>query len=133
MKFTFSQAFIVIFCICFAGFIVTGCKNNKKKIAADAKPVAPPPPKVDGYIIKTTTLSQDIELPGTIIANEATEIHPEMSGRLTYLNATEGRNVSQGTLIAKIYDGDLRAQLQKLNIQLQVQEQTAKRYEELLR
>lgn len=133
MKFTFSQAFIVIFCIFFAGFIVTGCKNNKKKIAADAKPVAPPPPKVDGYIIKTTTLSQDIELPGTIIANEATEIHPEMSGRLTYLNATEGRNVSQGTLIAKIYDGDLRAQLQKLNIQLQVQEQTAKRYEELLK
>ena len=110
-----------------------GCKSKKNKITADSKPAAPPPPRVDGYIVKTSSLSQDIEIPGNVIANEATEIRPEISGRLTYLNTAEGKIVNQGTLIAKIYDGDLRAQLNKLNVQLQVQEQTAKRYEELLK
>ncbi|MEO6584494.1 MAG: efflux RND transporter periplasmic adaptor subunit, partial [Ferruginibacter sp.] len=71
--------------------------------------------------------------PGTIIANEATEIHPEIAGRLTYLNAAEGRSVGKGTLIAQVYDGDLKAQLNKLSIQLKVQEQTARRYQELLK
>lgn len=133
MKLVTSKFFFILFCS--AAFIsfFTGCGAKEKKISADSKPAAPPPPRVDGYIIKTSSLSQDIELPGSIIANEATEIHPEISGRLTYLNATEGRIVSQGTLIAKIYDGDLKAQLNKLTVQLQVQEQTAKRYAELLK
>lgn len=112
-----------------------GCGSKEKKIPAAGNPkaAAPPPPKVDAYIIKTTSVSDDLELPGTIVANEATEIHPEISGRMTYLNAAEGKVVGKGTLLAKIYDGDLRAQLNKLSVQLRVQEQTAKRYEELLK
>jgi membrane fusion protein (multidrug efflux system) len=88
---------------------------------------------VDAYIVKVIPVSENLELPGSIIANEETEIHPEISGRLTYLNATEGRTVGKGTLIAKIYDGDLVANLNKLRVQAQVAEQTAKRYAELLK
>lgn len=133
MKSVFSHRFVILFCICILAVFSPGCKSKKNKITADSKPAAPPPPRVDGYIVKTSSLSQDIEIPGNVIANEATEIRPEISGRLTYLNTAEGKIVNQGTLIAKIYDGDLRAQLNKLNVQLQVQEQTAKRYEELLK
>ncbi len=115
-------------------FILNSCGNSDKKIQADAKPAAPPPPpRVDGYIVKTAPVSEDLELPGTIMANESTEIHPEISGRLTYLNTTEGKPVSKGAMIAKIYDGDLTAQLNKLNLQARVAEQTAKRYNELLK
>ena len=114
--------------------LFAGCGSKENKIPAAGNPkVAPPAPKVDAYIVKTSSVSNNLELPGTIVANEATEIHPEISGRMTYLNVMEGKVVSKGTLIAKIYDGDLRAQLNKLNVQLRVQEQTAKRYEELLK
>ena len=73
------------------------------------------------------------ELPGSIIANETTEIHSEISGRLVYLNISEGKTVGKGALLAKIYDGDLQAQLKKLNVQVAVAEQTVKRMGELLK
>jgi membrane fusion protein (multidrug efflux system) len=114
------------------GLLLNGC--GKKEKAADKTKAGPPPaPRVEGYVVKVIPVAENLELPGSIIANEATEIHPEISGRLTYLNTAEGKVVGKGTLIAKIYDGDLRAQLNKLNVQLRVQEQTAKRYEELLK
>jgi len=107
------------------------CNSHKNKVNPKAGP--PPMPKVEAFRIITSSVSDHIEIPGSILANEATEIHPEISGRLTYLNAIEGKTVAKGTLLAKIYDGDLRAQLLKLETQLKVQEQTAGRYEELLK
>jgi len=78
-------------------------------------------------------ISDVAELPGSIIANETTEIHSEISGRLVYLNINEGRTVGKGALLAKIFDGDLQAQLKKLHVQLSVAEQTVKRMGELLK
>ena len=115
--------------------ILPACNNKDKKEAASAagKPSGPPISKVDGYIVKTSALTDNLELSGSIIANEATTINPEISGRLIYLNKSEGKVVGKGTLLAKIYDGDLVAQLNKLKVQVQVAEQTSKRYEELLK
>ena len=78
-------------------------------------------------------LSATIEIPGTILAFESTEIHPEVSGRLTYLNLQEGSTVTRGTLLAKLYDGDLQAQMRKLDVQLKIAEQTEIRQAELLK
>jgi membrane fusion protein (multidrug efflux system) len=115
-------------------FALQSCGKNEKKITATSKPGGPPPvPKVDGYVVKLTPVSEQLELPGSLVANESTEIHPEISGRMTYLNVAEGRSVGKGALIAKIYDGDLRAQLNKLAVQLRSAQQTVKRYEELLK
>lgn len=114
-------------------FTACSSKDKKEKAAAGAKPGAPPIPKVEAYVVGTSTVAENIDLPGSVIANEATSINPEISGRLVYLNAAEGKQVGKGTLLAKIYDGDLKAQLNKLTVQLKVQEQTAKRYEELLK
>lgn len=98
-----------------------------------SKPTGPPVSNVDAYIVKTSALTDNLELPGSILANESTSINPEISGRLVYLNTSEGKPVGKGTLIAKIYDGDLVAQLNKLKVQVQVAQQTARRYEELLK
>ncbi len=115
-----------------AVFFLSSCKGDDKKAAGPAAPKNPVM-KVEGYIVKTMTVSDKAELPGSIIANEETEIHPEISGRLVYLNINEGRNVGKGTLIAKIFDGDLQAQLKKLQVQLAVAEQTVGRMGELLK
>lgn len=117
----------------FISVLIAACGSSEKKIPGNGKSSPPPAPKVEAYVVKSSPISDKLELPGTIVANEATEIHPEISGRMTYLNITEGKAVGKGTLIAKIYDGDLKAQLNKLSIQLKVQEQTIKRYEELLK
>ncbi len=102
-----------------------------------ATPGAPPPVQkalvVQTLIAAPQSLSADIEVPGTIMANETAEIHPEVSGRLVQLNIKEGTNVSVGALLAKLYDGDLQAQLRKLEVQLKIAEQTEKRQAELVK
>ncbi len=108
--------------------------NGKKSESSQQQtgPTKPPPLSVELLIAKTETLSANIEVPGTILAFESTAIHSEVSGRLVQLNIKEGGNVSQGALLAKLYDGDLQAQKRKLEVQLKLAEQTEDRQEQLL-
>lgn len=96
--------------------------RNAKRIA----------PSLDGYIVKTESYAELIEVPGTVVANEVTEIYPEVSGRLIRLNVAEGKTVGKGTLLAKIYDGDLVAQLNKLKSQLAIAKSNEARASQLL-
>ncbi|MEO6253002.1 MAG: efflux RND transporter periplasmic adaptor subunit, partial [Ferruginibacter sp.] len=66
-------------------------------------------------------------------AAEETELHPEVSGRVTGIYFKEGSQVGQGSLLVKLYDGDLQAQLSKLRVQLKVAQETLQRYDALLK
>ena len=114
--------------------VVISCDDKKK----DATPPAGAQMQqqiitADALIVATRPLSADIEIPGTILANETTEIHPEVSGRVVNLNVREGTFVSKGTMLAKLYDGDLQAQLRKLDVQLKIAEQTEQRQAQLIK
>lgn len=104
--------------------------NSKKKELTRAKAAAPV--MVDVLIASPAPVNNVIEVNGTVIANEFTEIRPEVSGRLTYLNMPEGNPVAQGTVLAKINAADLAAQLEKSKVQLHLAQKTADRYRKLL-
>ncbi|RYY63758.1 MAG: efflux RND transporter periplasmic adaptor subunit, partial [Chitinophagaceae bacterium] len=80
------------------------------------------------FLVETRTVSENIEVPGTLVAGESTEIHPEVTGRIVHLNIREGAIVQQGALIAKLDDADLVAQRRKLQVQLQQAQTTVNRY-----
>ena len=82
---------------------------------------------------KKEAAQENIEVPGNIVANEMAEIHPEVSGRIVQLNVAEGKYVGKGTVLARLYDGDLRAQLNKLQIQLALAQKTEERQAQLLK
>ena len=65
--------------------IFASCSSKKSGLEAQAKkgPIAPPVLNTDMFIVAATPLSDNISLPGNILANEVSEIHPEISGRLT--------------------------------------------------
>ncbi|MEO8721332.1 MAG: efflux RND transporter periplasmic adaptor subunit [Ginsengibacter sp.] len=88
---------------------------------------------VQGYIIQPSVLHSSIEVAGTLLPFEETEIHPEVPGKVTFLSIKEGAHVKRGTLLAKLFDGDLQAQLQKLKVQLQVAQKTQERQQQLLK
>jgi len=114
--------------------VITSCGDKKKDADSPAGAQMQQQAIIaDAMIVSTRSLSADIEIPGTILANETTEIHPEVSGRVVELNVREGTFVSKGSLLAKLYDGDLQAQLRKLDVQLQIAEQTEKRQAELIK
>lgn len=91
------------------------------------------PLSVEGMIVKPSTLAEGIEVAGNILPFEITEIRPEISGRVTQINFTEGGFVQKNTLLIKLFDGDLQAQLKKLLVQLKIAEKTEERQRELLK
>ncbi|WP_229206698.1 efflux RND transporter periplasmic adaptor subunit [Dyadobacter crusticola] len=90
------------------------------------------PTMVDVIIAKSEKVSDQVEVNGTIVANEFAELRPEVSGLLTYLDVPEGKTVQKGTVIARINNADLIAQLDKIKIQLNLAETTEKRLKQLV-
>jgi membrane fusion protein, multidrug efflux system len=89
--------------------------------------------KVEGVIVKPTILDQTITISGTIMPYEETVLMPEVAGRVVEINLTEGGFAKKRTLLVKLFDGDLQAQLKKSQAQLQLEEQTEKRQSELMK
>lgn len=114
-----------------AALLLAACGGKKKQIPTGTQ--GEQVITADALIVSTSPLSADIEVPGTILANETTEIHSEVSGRVVQLNVREGSFVGKGTLLAKLHDGDLVAQLNKLKVQLSIAQKTEERQTQLLK
>ncbi len=90
------------------------------------------PISIQGFIANTRNLTNHVVASGTLMPAEQIELHPEVSGRITQLSINEGNSVAKGTLLVKLYDADLQAQLQKLNVQRNNQEKIVERTKRLL-
>jgi membrane fusion protein (multidrug efflux system) len=112
--------------------LLSACGKKEEKLTQKGPP-SRTQQRVDAIIAVPQTITESIEVPGSLLASETTEIHPEVSGRLTMLNVREGAYVNKGAVIGKIYDADLQAQLQKLQAQLNIGIQTANRLSQLLK
>ncbi|MFN8237055.1 MAG: efflux RND transporter periplasmic adaptor subunit [Chitinophagales bacterium] len=88
---------------------------------------------VSGFVAEYTNLSNNLNTNGTIIASEEVQLQPEVSGRITYLNIPEGGVVGKGTLLAKINDAELQAQLKKLQSQYAIAASNESRLAQLLK
>ena len=122
MKRFFQAAAIVIIITAIA------CKGKKET----PKPIVAPPTVVDVLVASAQSLTNTIEVNGTVVASEFVELHPEVSGRLVYLNVPEGRHIEKGTTVARINDADLQAQLSKTKVLLELAQKTEERYRKLL-
>lgn len=71
-----------------------------------------PPLAVDGIVVAASSFSNNLEITGSIEANESVVLRSELSGLVTAINFKEGSNVSKGTVLVKINDKDIQAQLQ---------------------
>jgi membrane fusion protein, multidrug efflux system len=118
----------ILFLSLFA-FVFSGCKQ---KTVDASKPKVTPPVLVDVIIADKQPIDDVVEANGTVLPNEYLEIHPEVSGRLTYVNIKEGSFIPQGTVLARINDADLRAQISKTKVLLSLAEKNTQRFKKLL-
>lgn len=91
-----------------------------------------PPVAVDVMIAAQQDFPASIEVNGSVLSQEMVELHPEVSGRITYLNIPDGATVKEGTLLAKINDADLQAQLEQQQVKLDLAVKTEQRLKKLL-
>ena len=91
------------------------------------------PALVDVLVARPSVVTDSIEANGAVVANDFVELHPEVNGRLTFLQVNEGQRVGKGSIIARINDADLQATLQKTRALLQVSRLSQNRLEKLLK
>jgi membrane fusion protein (multidrug efflux system) len=127
-KFCLSPMKLIFLVTAFTSIIVSSCKGKKE----EPKQKNNGPVVVDVIVAAAQSISSIVEANGTIVASEFVELHPEISGRLTYLNIPEGKRIAKGTVVARINDADLRAQMGKLKVQLDLAKTTERRYAKLL-
>lgn len=102
--------------------------NTENKPGSGGRPQT----KVEAYILQPSLLIDEISVSGSLIAFEEVELKNEVAGRVVKINLPEGKTVSEGTLLVKLFDDDLQANLKKLQTQLALQEQILNRQKELL-
>jgi len=85
-----------------------GAKGGKDGKGAPSSP----PLSVDGIVVTASSFSNNLEITGSIEANESVVLRSEVSGLVTAINFKEGSNVSKGAVLVKINDNDIQAQLQ---------------------
>ncbi|TSA34088.1 MAG: efflux RND transporter periplasmic adaptor subunit [Porphyromonadaceae bacterium] len=105
----------ILVCISIMGLTVS-CKEKSKAgpVAGGRKSGSV---NVEVMVIKPDTLLNIIYATGTLLPNEKVELRNEVSGRITGIYFNEGTEVKQGTLLLKINDQDLQAQLNKNSVQ----------------
>src|SRR6478609_5131412 len=118
-----------IYCI---ELMVLACMLSCNSKEEKKDPPKLPPPVVDVIVAQPQTVSNTIEANGTVVANEYAELRPEAAGRITYLNVPEGKFITKGTLIARINDADLVANLNKSKATLKLAEDYVERLKPLL-
>ncbi len=89
--------------------------------------------KVEALVIRPSKLVNEISVTGSLLPFDEVELKNEVAGRIVLLNLPEGKSVSKGTVLVKLFDDDLQAGLKKLQAQLALQEQIYKRQSELIK
>jgi len=115
--------------IIFLIFIVfISCKNSKKELSKKDSP----PVSVDVIIASPVDIPSIVEVNGTALSEERVMLYPEISGRITFLNLPDGGFVKEGTILVKINDADLQAQLEQQTVALDLAKKTEARLKQLL-
>lgn len=112
-------------------FIFFGCNSNGNDKNAKSKDKQQA--KVDGFVVKPSLLINEISVSGSLLPYEEVALMNEVSGRVVFINLPEGKFVKKGTLLVKLFDDDLQANLKKMQTQLAIQEKIYKRQSELFK
>ena len=118
-KYLLSSAALVVL----LGFGCTS-KTEQKRVVA--------PVIVDVLVASNGEFTSTVELNGSVLSDEWVELRPEVSGRLIFLDIPDGGVVTKGTVLARINDADLQAQLEQQNVQLQLVQKNEQRLSKLL-
>ncbi len=120
---------VVIALVVGSKFIFFG-KAEDKSAANKGKNKAPI--AVNYYVVKPVMFDNDVFATGKIGALNQIDIIPEIGGKVTNIYFKEGETVNKGSVLVKLNDADLQAQLLKSKTQIHLSEQKLDRLKKLL-
>lgn len=120
---------VVIALIVASKFIFFAKKEDK---ASANKGKSKGPISVNYYVVKPVTFNNDVFATGKIGALNQINIMSEIGGKVTGIYFKEGETVNKGSVLVKLNDADLQAQLLKYKTQIKLSEQKLERLKKLL-
>jgi membrane fusion protein, multidrug efflux system len=116
--------------VVFLGLVMgVSCKSNDKSPQSGQNVYRLP---VETKIVQPELLIDQISIGGSILPNESVELRNEIPGRVTDILFKEGTHIKKGTLLLKMNDSELQAQLKKTEAQENLIEQDEYRKRKLL-
>ena len=113
-------------------FSFSSCKGGKENKQETSKT-----PKVsftvDGSLVAMSSKDLSYTYSGSLLANEAIGIQPEISAKVTKIFFQEGSKVNKGQLLVKMFDADLQAQLKRNKLEIELKMKEFNRKKELLK
>jgi membrane fusion protein (multidrug efflux system) len=127
-----KNVILIVIALAFAGSIVYKAVWSKPVQAAGGRGLARTALPVNLQVARTESFTEILPVTGSIEANESVVLKSEVSGKITGIYFNEGQRVARGTLLIKVYDDDLRAQLAKAQANLKLCEDQELRQRQLL-
>lgn len=110
--------------------LLAGCGGDPQ--AGGPPAGGPPPAQVVAIEAERRTVTETLELVGSIAANEQVEIKSEMDGTVKAIHFTEGQRVEEGHLLAELDETKLTASLAEAEANFELSRTTFERSKELL-
>ena len=123
-----------VFAAMLSAAVVAGC-------GADDQAEGAPPPDAGGggfampvevAVARIDTVVEEIAATGEVEAVQSIDLQPEVSGRLVEILVREGREVPRGTPLFKVDDAELIAQVNRLEAERDLAQQSLARTRELI-
>lgn len=126
-------ALLIVGCGIF-GYYQLMPKENEELTEADAMPKSTKKKSLDVYakVIAPQLLTDEIPIIGRLVPDEEVQLSFETSGKITDIFFKEGSHVKKGTLLAKVNDAELQAQLARLEAQVPLAQERVYRQSTLL-
>src|SRR5688572_32866129 len=115
-------------------FIIEACVSKADDLSSKTvanKPTVVYTP-VDGVVVQPGKVSEELEVTGTLVANQQVEIVSELTRKVVRVNVKEGSKVKEGTLLFQLDDADLQAQLERLRQQEKLAQLNEERLKDLI-
>ena len=113
-------------------FIIYRIMENSAESNAGQKPGGSNIAVVSGIIATPEKFTDNLSLSGTLEANEQVEIRSEVMGVVEQINFEEGTRVSNGQVLLRVNDTELRAQHSKVKTAQQLASENERRAKLLL-
>lgn len=87
---------------------------------------------VNAIVLERENLKNQVNVTGTILADESVAVNSEVAGKVEKIYFSEGQQINKGTLLIKLNDDEVLAELEKLRFTKKLNEEIENRQKQLL-
>lgn len=132
MNKTVKRIIYVVIALVILGAIIYPKLPSDETSSAQTGPAARPVLTVDGLVLKGQNLKNQINITGTLLADESVLLNSELAGKVNQILFDEGQFIKKGKVLVRLNDEEVKADLERLQFILKLNQDSENRQKQLL-